>query len=372
MRILIINNSAWGTYNFRLNLARSLREKNFEVLFLFPFDTFYTPKIKEEFECKNIKLSERGLNPIEEVGTIFSLYRNLRRIQPSIIISFTVKPNLYALILQPLFSYKSFVSITGMGSLYLEQRTYLRLIKIFYEKILDKATMIFCQNSTDFNFLSKNLLINTNKITLTPGSGVDLVRFSPSEKKDQSKPKIFLMIARVIREKGIIEYIDAIKIFRKNNPNNQVEFWLVGKYDQKNTPGIDSSLFQNWVNSNIFIYFEHTDSIEDFIKKVDCVVLPSYREGLPRSILEAGAMGKPSIVSNVPGCADIIKDGYNGLIVDSKSASSLAKTFSKFCSLEQSLIDLMGKNARKNIVKNFDEKIVLRKYNQAIEKANVI
>jgi glycosyltransferase involved in cell wall biosynthesis len=364
-KIAIVVNNSWYAYNFRFNLARSLKANGYKVIFVAPYDEKYSELIQKEFEFYNIDIDAKGINPISDFKTIFSLYKLYKNIKPDMVLNFTIKPNIYSSIVSGILKIKSISNITGLGTIFIKQSMITTIAKRLYKIALKYNDKIFFQNSDDRNLFLDNKLVYKNKIDLLPGSGVDLNKFIPI-KKDDNKMIRFLLIARLLKDKGVLEYINAIKILKKKY--KIVEFQILGSVGVANKTAISKDELDCWIKDKTIVYLGTTDQVQDIISKVDCVVLPSYREGTPRSLLEACAMEKPIIATDVVGCKEIVENGINGYLCEVKNSKDLAAKMEMMINLSENERETMGKAGRDKIVREFDEKIVIENYLRSIKE----
>lgn len=364
-KVAIVLNSAWQAYNFRLNLARGMKENGYEVVFIAPDDANYSKKIQEEFDFYNISIDAKGINPVEDLKVLFSLYKLYKNIKPDIVLNFTIKPNIYSAIVAKLLGIKSINNITGLGTVFIKKSIITTIAKLLYKISLSSASKVFFQNTDDKNLFIKEKLVQEEKTDLIPGSGVDTKKFSPVEYINNDIFK-FLMVARVLRDKGVYEYIQAIKILKQKYDN--LEFQLLGEVGVENKTAVSKEELYSWIDEGIINYLGSTDNVKSFLSKVDCVLLPSYREGTPRSLLEAASMAKPIVTTNVVGCKEVVEDGLNGFLCEVKNAKDLALKMQKIIELPKDERKSMGQRGREKIINEFDEKIVIDKYLQTISE----
>jgi len=209
-------------------------------------------------------------------------------------------------------------------------------------------------------------MVRKDQTEVLPGSGIDPEFFKPSGKSVKNKKFTFLLVSRLIHDKGVLEYIDAVKMLKEQNVD--AAFQLLGPKDPKHRRGIPEELIDQWMADNVVDYLGSTDDVKPFIEKADCVVLPSYREGTPRTLLEAASFSKPIITTRVAGCTNIVIDNQNGYLCKVKNSKDLAEKMYKMAGLEETERAEMGKNSRNRIEQVFDEKIVISKYLNAIDK----
>jgi|TARA_B110000008_G_C16963690_1_gene561180 glycosyltransferase involved in cell wall biosynthesis len=365
MKIAIVVNSAWAAYNFRMNLARNIFNEGNDVIFIIPFDNLYSEKIKEDFKCYNLDIHPKSLNPFKELKTLLNLLVIYRKLKPDLTCHFTIKLNIYGSIASWFCRIPNIANITGLGSAFLSGGIYKFIALFLYKFSLSFSSKVFIQNTEDLNFFIENNITKKSKLELVPGSGVDLTKFKFNPTK-RNHNFIFLMISRIIKDKGIYEYIEAIKIIKKSKIYNSVEFQLLGEVNSDNNSSINKAELNQWIDEGWINYLGVSDQVENIIAECDCVLLPSYREGMPRSVLEAFAIGRPAIVSDVPGCREIVDDAKNGLICQVKSSVDLAKKMVSIMELSDEDRFKYGENGRKKVESNFDEKIVINAYLKSI------
>lgn len=363
--IAITANTSWYLYNFRKNTIISLIENGYRVLVVSPFDD-YTNKLKMlGCNCVNLFLEQSGTNPFKDVISFLNFLRVFIKEKPDVVLNFTPKNNIYSTLAANLCGIKSINNISGLGILFIRQNLTSIIAGFLYKVSQSKAEKIFFQNDQDRELFIKNKLAPVNLTDRLPGSGVDLKRFTFTSSDDDGVVR-FLLVARMLFDKGIGHYIEAARVL-KSKYGNRVEFRLLGFLDVNNPSAISKLQMQEWVDEGIIDYLGTSDCVEAEIAKVDCMVLPSYyREGVPKSLLEAAAMGKPLITTNNVGCRDTVDDGINGFLCEPRSTESLVEKleYMTLCSHQQRM--LMGVASRKKMEREFDECIVIQKYIEAI------
>lgn len=250
---------------------------------------------------------------------------------------------------------------------YLKKTIITRIAKLLYRFSQKYADKVFFQNEDDRQFFINNGIVRPEITDRLPGSGVDLSRFKMHPANDDGIVR-FLLIARMLYDKGVLHYIEAARTL-KNRYGNGVEFRLLGFLDVNNPSAVSRSQMQAWVEEGIVCYLGVSDAVENELSIVDCVVLPSYyREGVPKSLLEAGAMGKPIITTNSVGCRETVDHAVNGFLCDPKSTESLATMLDKFINLSYQQRISMGQASRSKMESEFDEQIVINKYISSIKE----
>ena len=239
------------------------------------------------------------------------------------------------------------------------------IVKILYRFSQKFSCKTFFQNPDDLDLFIRSKLVQPQKTGLLPGSGVDVNRFFPLKKR-RSELFQFLLFGRLLWEKGIREYVEAAKIVKARIAD--VEFQLLGVVDDANPRCISESQLRVWEQDGYIVWLGSADDVRPFIAAADCVVLPSYREGTPRSLLEAASMGKPLITTNTPGCKQVVEDGENGYLCEAKDPIHLASVMEKMLNMSEERRMSMGEKGRNKMVVEFDEKIVSGKYLETINK----
>jgi glycosyltransferase involved in cell wall biosynthesis len=308
-----------------------------------------------------IPVSRRGLNPLADLWLMMRIAVQVIRERPDVVHCFTIKPAIFGTIAARLCCVPvRVVTITGLGHSFTTASAWLqRLVSALYRFALGHATVVFFQNSEDRSLFIERGLVRDSKTRVCAGSGVDLMRFAPVPLPSESllsAPR-FLMIARLIREKGVEEFVDAAGIVRKRYP--QVECWVLGGEDARNPSALTRDEIERIQREGDVRLLGATDDVGSFIQKADVVVLPSYREGLPRSLLEAGAMGRPAIATDVVGCRDVVVDGVTGHLVPPRDAAALADAMIKLIEHPEQ-IGQLGRAARQRVVELFDEGAIVR------------
>ncbi len=363
-KIVICLNTSWNIYNFRINLARAIKEAGYEVVLVAPYDK-YSDILSQEFEYYNIYINNKGTNPKEDLKTVIGFYRLYKTIKPDIVLNYTIKPNIYGNIACSFLDIKTINNISGLGTVFIKESFITKIVKGLYRYSLGKSSKIFFQNSDDRDLFIENQLVELHKCDVLPGSGIDTNKFVPVQYKNEDGIFKFLLIARMLWDKGVGEYVEAIKILKSKYLN--IEFQLLGSLDVANNTAISKEQMSEWVNQGFVNYLGVTDNVKDFIKKADCIVLPSYREGTPRTLLESASMAKPIVTTNVPGCKDVVDDGVNGYLCEVKNAQDLAEKMEMMLNLTSKERRAMGEAGREKMINEFDEKIVIDRYLKVIQ-----
>ena len=367
MRIAIVLNTSWNIYNFRKGLIKSFIDQGHEVIAIAPKDNYSERLIEMGCEYYPVKMDSRGINPLKDLGLIYELFSLYRKSKPDVILHFTVKPNIYGTIAASLLGKPVINNVCGLGTAFIRRGIITRIVYSLYKISFRFSRKVFFQNWQDCKLFIRKNLVTSKKTEVIPGSGIDLAQFRPSNKQSEDG-FTFLMISRIIRDKGVLEYVDAIRSFKARHPH--IHFQLLGQKDPCHKHGIDPNLVDEWAESGLLEYLGTTDDVQSVIKEADCVVLPSYREGTPRTLLEAASMSKPVITTNTPGCNNVVTDNFNGFLCRVKDSEDLAEKLEQMYNLPEDQREKMGQNGRTKMENEFDENIIINRYLRAIEDIN--
>jgi glycosyltransferase involved in cell wall biosynthesis len=366
-KVAITLNTAWNIYNFRLGLMKKLRDKGYEVIAIAPEDDFVTKIEEEGFKFIPIKnLSRKGTNPINDFKLALELHRIYKREKVDLVLQYTIKPVIYGILAAKFANVKSINTLTGLGYSFLSSGLVNHFVKRLYKLSLQYATKVWFQNKDDKELFVREKLVKSGNIDIINGSGINTTYFRPSDIFKENSPLIFLFIGRLLFDKGIQEFVKAARIVKEQGI--KAEFHVVGALDTDNPSAIDKSTLDSWIKEKAIYYHGTTNDVRAFIQKSDIIVLPSYREGLPRVMLEGMSMGKPLITTDVPGCRETVVNNYNGFLVEVKNETALANVFKEMLTLGSSVREKMGIAGRKMALEIFDEKIITQKYINAVNE----
>lgn len=361
-RIIIVTNSSANLISFRGQLIKKLVEKNFQVLVIVPnkdYSIDFEKKVSElGAKTSTIPLDRAGLNPFNDLITFLTLKSSFKKFNPDIVISYTSKPIIYSgLAIGRNSKVKFFPNLTGLGYGFTEKRQFKRklvnfILKSLYKLSLKFSTAVIFQNPDD-EFLFNNLNITKKlKTFIVNGSGVDLDFYTP--RTLPTKP-VFLMLSRLVADKGVIEYCEAAREIRAKFP--ETIFKLAGSFDP-NPSGLKYDQLKPFIESKDIEYLGHIGDVREVLNSCRYYVLPSYREGTPRSILEAMATGRPIITTNSTGCKETVIDGLNGLLIPIKDKKSLANALQKMLEFKEEKINHMANESLKLVREKYDVKKV--------------
>ena len=367
-KILISVNSAWNLLNFRAGLISELVRLGYEVVAVTPADEFVLKL--ELLGCRfvNLKMENQGTNPIRDLLLLWRYLRLLKVEKPDLSLFYTIKPNIFGSLASSFCRVPYINNVSGLGAVFIGGGWLKQIVSTLYKIAFKNSSKVFFQNKDDLNLFREHRLINHQLTDVLPGSGINLNYFSPHEKGTVSSIKStfqFLLIARMLKDKGVVEYVNAAQMLKKSGIN--AEFCLLGFLDVQNPAAISTEQMKVWTEQGFVRYLGASDDVRAHISHADCIVLPSYREGTPRSLLEAAAMAKPIITTNVVGCKEVVTDGENGMLCEVKSSVDLASKMMEMLLLSDEQRGLMGKKGRLKMEQEFDEKKVIQKYLQAID-----
>lgn len=365
MKFVLISNNLTTVQKFRTDLLLEIAKKGYEIYVLAPdFDMFLAEKEYLEtqgFILKEIQLQRSGTNPIADLKTIRDIYHNLAVIKPDAVLSYTIKPLIYGTISSFFAGVpKRFTLVSGLGFAFQEHVNNFgfvkKIVNTLYKFALKYSTKVFFQNEDDRDLLKHLGILNQKTPNIiVNGSGVNTDYFYQAplnmDVSDQMVYKIsFLMVARLLKDKGVYEYFEAAKIVKQTFPD--VEFNLVGWIDE-NPAAISKLELDEMISSNIINYKGKLSDVRPAIEASNIFVLPSYREGVPRSVLEAMSMGRAILTTNAPGCKETVVDGENGFLVEVQSVDDLVKKMYHLIN-HKNLIGIMGDNSRKLVLDKYD------------------
>lgn len=363
--IAISANTSWYLFNFRANTIKKLINSGYRVLAIAPKDE-YSEKLKM-LGCSfvHISIDQSGKNPVKDLYTLLSFFKIFKKESVQCVLNFTPKNNIYSTLAASFAGVKVVNNIAGLGMLFIEESVSSKIVKKLYKLSQNKADKIFFQNEEDREIFLTNNIVDISITDRLPGSGVDLNRFDVSLAIDDGVIR-FLLIARMLYDKGILQYVEAARRL-KAKYGNLVEFRMLGFLGVNNPSAVTQDEMQSWVNEGIINYLGTSDHVESEIAQVDCMVLPSYyREGVPKSLLESGAMGKPIVTTDNVGCKETVDDGINGFLCIPRSTESLIEKLELIIKMPHEQRIIMGLASRKKIESEFNEELVLEKYLNAV------
>jgi glycosyltransferase involved in cell wall biosynthesis len=372
--IAVFINTSWNIYNFRLQLLKALRDEGFRVVSIAPRDN-YSDRIGEAgFEHHEIDINNMGTNPLEDLQLTRRIYALYRKIKPDVALHYTIKPNIYGTVAARMAGVRVISTITGLGTVFLNDKFSSRFSHHLYRFALRFADKVVFQNQDDLHHFISKRLVNEKKAIKLPGSGIDAVRYDPGPNSEAGREGrfVFLLVARMLKDKGVVEFIEAAQMLLKKwrmgsmDMGREFEFWLLGDIYPGNPTALSMEQINLWCQDPAISYHGFTDDVIPVMKKSDCIVLPSYREGLSRVLLEAASLARPIITTNVPGCRDLVDDGVNGLLCEARNAVCLADQMEKMLLLPSAKRAEMGRLSRNKILESYSDRLVNQRYIEMI------
>lgn len=365
MKIAIVLNTSWNVYNFRLGLIEALRKNGHQVMIVAPYDP-YSQRLEElGFKYYPVNMDSKGVNPVKDASLVLELYKLYKKITPDIVLHYTVKPNIYGTLAAKAAGIPMINNVCGLGTVFLQKGWVSVIAKLLYRVAFRYPHKVFFQNHDDFQLFVREKLIKPNIADTVPGSGINLSKFQPNALKGISSRFTFLVISRLIYDKGIMEYVDAIRKLRAQGI--EARFQILGAKAPDHKRGIPLNIVNTWIEEEVVEYLGTTDDVKSVVEQADCVVLPSYREGLPRTLLEAASMGKPIITTDTAGCKHVVDDEETGFLCKVQCSTDLAEKMLKMIRLSPEERLTMGKKGRDKVKQQFDENLVINKYQDAIQ-----
>lgn len=369
MTIAITANSAWNLLNFRKSLILTLKNEGHNLIAVAPHDDA-VEKLIEETGVKFVplnSLSRKGSNPIEDLKLIQE-YKNIyKNNKIDVAIQYTIKPNIYGSLAGGR-STKTISNLTGLGYVFMKKSLTNLIAKRLYKMALKKTSYACFHNQIDAQLFKDLNLVSNQKAVVINGSGVDTDYFKATHRTENEK-FIFLFVGRLLFDKGIRELLMAYKKLHKQN--QKIELHILGDIDSGNPASLSSEDLNHYITELNLVHHGMQTDVKGYINQSDCVVLPSYREGLPKSLLEAMSMERPFITVNSVGCKHLVEDDKNGLLAKVKSSESLFEAMKKMLNLSKQQRAQMGSAGRQIVLEKYSTEIINNEYIKLISQLNV-
>jgi glycosyltransferase involved in cell wall biosynthesis len=366
-KIAVIENSLFSTYTMRDSLMKTLLQQGHEVTVLTHTNSFVSHV--EKTGLKVINIGSGNLNPFKIFRYSLNLFRALKKIKPDVCLTFSIRPAIFGNFITRYLKIPTITNITGVGPLFTSKNPAYRIARSLYGFALLKTQKVFFQNFDDMDLFIKNKFVKKEIAKRIPGSGVDYNKFSPVENAVGAHSGfVFLFIGRLIKDKGIFEFVEAARTIKKKYP--QVSFHVIGPFWHQNLKSntISKSDLQGWIMEGVIEYEGEKKDIRKYIGKADCIVLPSYREGTSNILLEAASMEKPIVTTNTTGCKETVDDKITGFLCNVKDSHDLALKMERMILLSPEERIEMGKKGRQKMIKEFDKEIVIKNYLDALQE----
>lgn len=365
MHILMTVNAAWNIWNFRRPLVEALSGDGHRITVLAPPDDAVPELERLGCRVRPLEMSVKGLNPIEDLKLQRRFGRIFREERPDAVLSYTIKNNIFGARAATSAGVPFLPNVTGLGTAFLSGKLLQTVTEQLYRRSFAALPVVFFQNEDDRDLFLDRRLVRADQARLLPGSGIDLQRFAPAPMPAREDPPVFLMIARLLRDKGVLEFVEAARRVKARHP--QARFQLLGAVGSENRSAIDRPTVDAWVAEGVVEYLGTTADVRPAIAAASCVVLPSYREGAPRTLIEAAAMARPLIATDVPGCRAVVDRDVSGFLCEVRSAESLAAAMQRFLNLSPEAQQAMGAAGRAKMEREYDQALVVEAYRAALD-----
>lgn len=359
-RVAVVANTSWFLHNFRGKLMEALGAAGHDVVAIAPEDDF-TQKIRAAgHRFHAVDITRTGVNPLRELKTLLALRSAFKEERPDVVFSFTPKGNIYSALVAPRET-TVVPSINGLGRVFTRSGWRRFLVTQLYRAAMSRTDHVFIENEDDVAFFLERCHVPPENCEKIPGLGVDLEKFAPSRTAPSDGGPVFLLMARLLWEKGLQQYADAAKAVKERHP--QARFQILGPIETGHESAVPKEALDEWVHHGAIEYLGVTSDVRPYVHAADCIVLPSfYKEGVPRSLLESAAMGKALITTDTAGCRTTVDDGISGYLCQPRDTGDLAKALEKFVALSPDARRQMGLAGRAKMVREFAEGPVIARY----------
>lgn len=373
MKILILTNYANGLWLFRKELLLAFMEEGHTVYVSLPPDE-NVDKLKS-LRCNGRAVNiietpfeRRGNNPVKDLKLFLTYQKLLKKYQPGVVLTYTIKPNLYGGLACRLKGVPYLCNVTGLGTAIEDGGALSRILLWFYKISMKKARSVFFQNTKNRDFMNRHG-VAVHNCKLLPGSGVNLEEHTFTSYPPETEGIVFLAVIRIMKDKGIDEYLEAARrmMEKRGETKVPVKFWLVGEYEEESRAQYEP-LIEGLENRGVVRYFGHIDNVGEIMAQSHVIVHPSYHEGLSNVLLEAAACGRPVLASNISGCSETFSEGESGFGFAIKSVDALVSAMEKMLALSCEERERMGRAGRAWVEKHFDRNIVLQAYRDELAK----
>lgn len=366
MHVLLSANIVWTVANFRRPIIKMLLAEGHKVSVLAAPDPSLDKIADLNISYVPLQMDAKGLSPASTFGQVGVMRRQFAQLKPDIVLSFTIKNNVFGAFAARRAGIPFVPNITGLGTAFLSGKAMQFLTEQLYRRAFRDLPLVLMQNEDDRALFIKRGLVRPEQVRLLPGSGVDLVHFAPTPYPGNVKAPVFLMIGRLLGDKGVAEFVAAADLVKRRFPH--ARFQLLGPFGTDNRSGLGAKEVEQWTSRNLIEYLGETSDVRPHISAADCVVLPSYREGSPRSLLEAAAMARPLIATDVPGCRSVVEDERTGYLCRAKDPESLAEAVERLLDLPVAERAEMGERGRQKMKREYDQSIVIDVYRQVVQE----
>lgn len=357
-KIILVSNTSWSFVKFRMTLIKTLLDNGYQVLLLAPEDE-ETHKLRASgatYVPLN-RLQAKGVNPFSDVAFMEELSAIFKAERPDLVIQYTIKPNVYGSFAARKLGIPHIAVVTGLGYTYIRGGWMATVTSWMYQRAFKSAYNVWFLNNDDRDLFVSRGLVDHRKTLVLPGEGIDAIgHFNPGPalvRNGSEKATQFIFVARLLFDKGITEYVAAARMLKEKY--RDVDFNVLGYLNVKNPSAVSEVQLRDWANSGIIRYLGHVDDVRPVLLTQDCVVLPSYREGMSTTLMEAAALGRPLIASDVAGCRELVDDGINGFLCTAKDPLDLAEKMERFILLPKVEQLKMGTAGREKMLAEYSD-----------------
>ncbi|QBY54018.1 glycosyltransferase family 4 protein [Cupriavidus oxalaticus] len=360
--VAFVANSSWSIWQYRLGVIRTLLGQGAHVSVIAPADRATDSLIALGCDFYPLRLEAKSTNPLNDWHCFSQLLRLYGKLRPDCVFHYTIKPNIYGGLAAWLRRVPCIAVITGLGFAFINDNPVARIARSLYRISLHAPRQVWFLNTDDAREFASRRLVNVERSAILPGEGIDAGYYAPRQNQvsGSTRPFRFLLIARMLWDKGIGEYVEAARKIKRQAPD--IVFQLLGPADVQNPRAISRAQLLEWEKEGVIEYLGTAPDVRPAIGQADCVVLPSYREGMPRTLLEAAAMEKPIVATDVPGCRDIVRDGITGRLCKPRSAGALQDAMLDIARMPRATLKTMGQSARHDAIQRFGERRVIEIY----------
>ena len=361
--IVLSANSSWNLLNFRTGLLSGLQHAGYRLVAWVPDDAQAEELRRRGVEVRPFPMVRASMNPLSNLALVSRYVRAFRRLRPAAFCGFTIKPNIYGAIAARMTSVPAINNVTGLGTVFLSESLLWAVARNLYRIAFERSHVVFFHNQEDRDLFIEKRIVRPVQAKVIPGSGIDLDHFAPAPPGIDG-PRRFLFIGRLILQKGIREFIEAARILKRERPD--VQFQLLGNPDPGNRSSVEEAELESWIDEGLVEHLGEHEDVRPYIRHATAVVLPSWREGMSRALLEGAAMGKPLVGSDVAGVRELVDDGVTGALFEVRDASSLAEAMARIAAMSEQQLRELGAAARARVERGFGEQVVVEAYLEAL------
>ncbi|WP_194712672.1 glycosyltransferase family 4 protein [Noviherbaspirillum soli] len=362
--VVLSVNTAWNAWNFRAGLIDAIIRRGYRVVVAAPADPYAARLVAAGCEFVDLPMDSNGTHPGRDLALLLRYLALLRSQAPVAYLGYTIKPNVYGSLAARALGVPVINNIAGLGAAFIDEGMVTKVARLLYRTALRRSFRVFFQNPQDRRLFLDAGLAPAEVADLLPGSGIAAGRYPVQPAPSRPGAPCFLLVGRMLINKGVVEFAEAARIVRRTLP--QARFQLLGPMQEANPNQVPARAIAAWEEEGLLEYLGAVDDVRSQVAAADCVVLPSYREGVPRTLLEAAAMARPIIASDVAGCVDVVEDGVNGMLCRVRDPADLASRMLAMAALPASERERMGAGGRRKVEREFDEGLVIAKYLEAI------